>query len=57
MAWFNKRINQKVSSIYKFWNGDLNKFILLLRKRVYPYEDMDHWEKFYETTIPIFTAN
>ena len=34
------------------YNGDLNKFILLLRKSVYPYEDMDNWEKFDETTIP-----
>ena len=28
------------------------KFILLLRKGVYPYEDMDNWEKFEETKIP-----
>ena len=33
-------------SIYQFCNGDLNKFILLLRKSVYLYEDMDNWEKF-----------
>ena len=39
-------------SIYQFCNGNLNKFILLLRKSVYPYEDMDNWEKFDETTIP-----
>ena len=25
---------------------------MLLRKGVYPYEDMDNWEKFNETTIP-----
>ena len=48
----NRRINQKVSNIYQFCNGDLNKFILLLRKGVYPYEDMDNWEKLEETTIP-----
>ena len=50
----NRRINQKVSnpSIYQFCNGYLNKFILLLRKGVYPYKDMDNWEKFDETTIP-----
>ena len=24
----------------------------MLRKSVYPYEDMDNWEKFYETTLP-----
>ena len=39
-------------SIYQFCDGNLNKFILLLRKRVYPYEDMDNWEKFDETTMP-----
>ena len=43
---------RKFPSIYQFCNGDLNKFILLLRKSVYPYEDMDNWEKFDETTIP-----
>ena len=43
---------RKFSSIYQFCNGDLNKFILLLRKGVYPYEGMDNGEKFDETTIP-----
>ena len=42
----------KFPSIYQFCNIDLNKFILLLRKGVYPYEDIDIWEKFEETTIP-----
>ena len=42
----------KFPSIYQFCNGNLNKFVLLLRKGVYPYEDMDNWEKFNETTIP-----
>ena len=43
---------EKFPSIYKFCDGDLNKFILMLRKGFYPYEDMDNWEKFDETTIP-----
>ena len=30
----------------------LKKIILLLRKRVYPYEYMYKWEKFNETTLP-----
>ena len=39
-------------SIYQFCNGNLNKFVMLLRKGVYPYEYMDSWEKFDETTLP-----
>ena len=27
-------------------------FILLLRKGVYPYEYMDNWKKFNETSVP-----
>ena len=43
---------RKFPRIHKFCNGHLNKFTLLLRKGLYPYEDMDNWEKFDETTIP-----
>ena len=32
-------------------NEDINKFVLLLRKGVYPYECMDSWERFYETSL------
>ena len=39
---------KKFSSIYQFCNNDLNKFILLLRKGVYPKEYMDDWETFYD---------
>ena len=39
-------------SVYQFCNGDLNKFVLLLRKGVYRYECMDSWEKFDETSLP-----
>ena len=47
-----KPVIRKFPSIYQFYNGDLNKFILLLRKDVHPYEDMDNCEKFDETTLP-----
>ena len=36
----------------QFCNGDLNKFVLFLRKGVYPYEYMDSWERFNETSLP-----
>ena len=42
---------KKFPSIYQFCNSDLNKFSLVLRKGVYPYEFMDSWEKFGETTL------
>ena len=51
---------KKFPSIYQFCNGDLNKFILLLRKGVYRYQYMDSWEKFDETTLPpkeVFHSN
>ena len=43
---------KKFPSIYKFRSGDLNKFVLLLRKCVYPYEYIDSWERFDETPLP-----
>ena len=52
---FNKSINdliQKFPGIYKFCNDDLNNFVMLLRKVVYPYEYMDSWEKFNEASLP-----
>ena len=48
----SRRSNQKFPSIYQFCQGDLNKFILLLRKGVSPYEDRDNSGKFDETTLP-----
>ena len=43
---------EKFPNTYQFCNDDINKFILLLRKGVYPYEYMDSWERFNETTLP-----
>ena len=42
--------------LYQFWNGDLNKFFLLLGKGFYPYEYKYSWEKFDETSIPLKDA-
>ena len=43
---------KKLKNTYSFCNNDLNKFIFLLRKGVYPYEYMDSWERFTETSLP-----
>ena len=48
---FNKELIERFANIYEFCNGDLNKLILLLRKRVYPYEYMDNCERFEETSL------
>ena len=45
----NQKVGQKG---FKFSNDDINIFILLLRKGVYPYEYKDEWGKFNETTLP-----
>ena len=45
-------LNMKVNK-FKFSNNDINTFILLLRKVVYPYEYMNEWEKFNETSLPM----
>ena len=49
---FNKELIERFASMYEFCNKNLNKFILLLRKGVYPYEYMDNWERFNETSLP-----
>ena len=49
---FNKELIKRFASTYEFCNKDLNKFILLLRKGIYPYEYMDNWERFNETLLP-----
>ena len=49
---FNKELIKRFKSKYEFCNKDLNEFILLLRKAVYPYKYMDYWERFNETSLP-----
>ena len=49
---FNKELIKRFASTYEFCNGNLNTFILLLRKAVYPYEYMDNWERFDEMLLP-----
>ena len=42
----------KFYNTYQLSNKDLNKFALLLRKGVYPYEYMDSWKRFKEESLP-----
>ena len=49
----NKELIKRFASTYKFCNNDINKFVMLLRKGVFPYEYMDGWDKFNETSIHI----
>ena len=49
---FNKELIKRFASTYEFCNKNLNKFVLLLRKGVYPYEYIDNWERFNETSLP-----
>ena len=49
---FNNDLIKKIKNTYSFYDNDLNKFILLLRKGVYLYEYMDSWKKFNETSLP-----
>ena len=48
----DKKLKERFFNTYAFSNHDNNKFILLLRKGVYPYENMDDWEKFNEMSLP-----
>ena len=45
-------LTEEFPSIYQFCNGNLIKFVLLLKKGVYPYEFIDNWEKFDKTKLP-----
>ena len=43
---------EKFPKTYQLCNKDLNKFALLLRKGVYPYEYMDSKKRFDEESLP-----
>ena len=49
---FNKELIKRFAGTYEFCNKNLNKFILLFRKGVCPYEYIDNCERFNETLLP-----
>ena len=49
---FNKELIKIFANICEFCNEDINKFILLRRKGVYPYKYMDSWERLDKTLLP-----
>ena len=46
---FDEKLKERFFSTCKFSNHNNNKFVVLLRKSIYLYEDMGDWEKFNET--------
>ena len=47
----HEELKKGFKNTYKFSNNDINKFILLLRKGVHPYEYIDGCEKFSGTSL------
>ena len=48
----NDLLIKRFYNTYQLSKNDINKFKLLLRKGVYPYEYMDSWKRFNETELP-----
>ena len=47
----DEELKKTFKNTFKFFNNDINKFILFLRKGFYPYEYVEDWQKFNETTL------
>ena len=48
----NDVLIKRFYNTYQLSDNDINKFKLLLRKGVYPYEHTDSWKRFNETELP-----
>ena len=47
-----KLLKDKFPCTYRLAKNNIDKFLLLLRKGVYPYEHIDIWERFIEEQLP-----
>ena len=45
-------LKQRFPNTYRLCDDNIDKFKLILRKGVYPYEYMDSWEKF-DLSVPL----
>ena len=45
-------LTEKFLNTYQFCDEDINKFVVLLRKGLYPYKYLDSWKWFDETSLP-----
>ena len=45
-------LREKFSNVYSLCNNNIDTFLLLLRKGVYPYEYTNSWNRFKETSLP-----
>ena len=50
---FNNEITKRFKNTYQFCGNDINKFLMLLIKGIYPYEYMDSWNKFNQDKLPL----
>ena len=48
----DEKLKKRFKNTFEISNNDINKFILFLRKVVYPYEFMEDWENFSEAKLP-----